>query len=436
MTRLDDRLTSPFRAVRPIAAPGDGPWPGMLTSLPSGERGVLVDAEMLGQDWGGWQAEPDGHVLGPLDIVRIPGGHEVILPVCPESLEAFIARRQASAVPLARGEAVTIGVSLLRGGAELLEREGVAGQWWLTDAGRPVFATDVDAPPVRDNTLVVLEALAHAVPHPRAWDDATAAVAALRVSAAELDRAELGLFAIADPIPLGLGPSVPRADTLPAVRADHLGAVVRESPRGLWESLARHVDADVADLVSRATTSVWRRARGARSERRRAPLILGAGIAAAVLCVGLMWPEGEGSVATAGGAGPTAATTPTALPRVAPSADEETADARPDAGTEAGSGSLPAADLEAVAAVLLERLDDCDDDECIGEIAMDGAAARLQSVTSPGERRVLVLLDDFGGIAVLRVDDSAKEMPSQLVVIALRDGEWLLRDVQDAAQQP
>ncbi|MCW3494587.1 hypothetical protein [Microbacterium sp. SSM24] len=453
MTRLEDLLTSPYRAVRPIVAPGDGPWAGMLTSLPSGERGVLVDAEVLGAGWGGWNAVPEGHVLGPLDVVRIPGGHEIILPVCPETLEGFIMRRQASAAPLTGGEAVTIGVSLLRGSVDLLGRDAVAGQWWLTDAGRPVFATDAAPSLFRDDTLAVLGALARAVPHPSAWAGAADAVSAPRPSAAELDRAEVELFTIADPVALDLTTSALRSGILPAVRNDPVGSQEREPRRALWESLARHIDADLADVVSRATTSVWRRARGARRERRRAPLLVGAGIAAAVLCVGLMWPEGEGSVATAEGAG-SAGTTPVAQPTVAstasgtevvpgPGSQSDSVGAAPDSGTGSGSGSDPSAgsgtdeDLEAGTSALLERLDRCGDDgDCIAELAMDGSAGRLQPAAAPAERRKLVLLDDFGGMAVLRVDDSAEKVPAQLVVIALEDGEWLLRDIQDAAQQP
>ena len=48
--------------------------------------------------------------------------------------------------------------------------------------------------------------------------------------------------------------------------------------------------------------------------------------------------------------------------------------------------------------------------------------------------RDVEVLDDFGGVAVLRV--SGPETPDQVVVIARRDDSWLLRDVHDVAQQP
>jgi hypothetical protein len=453
VTRSDDSLTSPYRAVRPIAVPGDGPWPGMLTCLPSGELRVLVDADLLGPEWRGWDAASDGHVLAALDVVRRQDGHDVVLPVCPESLDAFLARRAASAAPLRAAEAVTIGVSLLRGCAEIVDRAGTAGAWWLTDVGRPVFATDAAGPPILEGTRMLLDDLARAAPHPTAWAEADDALSAVRISAAELDRAELGLFAVAAPAPLDLA-RTPAAR--PAEAAGRLGpaaTIEAEPPRGLWESLARHVDADLADAVSRVTTSVWRRARAAPTGRRRAPLLAGAAVAAAVIGVGLTWPADPGDVATAGGNGPGGAVVdPSSTAAAAPTAGQ-TATPQPTsppgtgaapsegAGSEGANGDagadedLAGEDLAGVAAALLAGLDECGEDaECRAAIVMDAGAVRPMSI--PAERRAVALLDDFGGVAVLRVDDTSGGAPSQLIVIARRDGEWLLRDVHDATQQP
>lgn len=444
MTRSDDSLTAPYRALRPIAVPGDGPWPGMLTCLPSGELRVLVDADLLGPEWGGWDAAPDGHVLAALDVVRRQDGHDAVVPVCPESLEAFLARRRASAAPLRAAEAVTIGVSLLRGCGEIVDRAGTAGAWWLTETGRPVFATDAAGPPILEGTRLLLDDLARAAPHPTAWAEADAALSAVRISAAELDRAELGLFAVAAPAPLDLA-RTPAAR--PAEAAGRLGSaatIEAEPPRGLWESLARHVDADLADAVSRATTSVWRRARAAPpTGRRRAPLLTGAAVAVAVIGVGLTWPADPGDVATAGGDGSTrSVVAPSASaesPGVSPSAATAVPAASPEAVTAPSDGASGEAaadeDLVRVAVTLLAGLDECGEDaECRARIVMDAGAT--PAVGIPAERRQIALLDDFGGVAVLRVDDTSGETPSQLIVIARRDGEWLLRDVHDATQQP
>lgn len=438
MTRTDDSLTSPYRAVRPIATPGDGPWPGMLTCLSTGELRVHVDADLFNPAWRGWGAAPDGHVLAALDVVRRNGGHDVVLPVCFESLDAYLSRRRASPVPLSPGEAVTVGVSLLRGCAELLDGRPVTGAWWLLETGRPVFATDAAPTPVVDGTLALLDDLAQVAPHATAWTDAMAAVSAVRVSAAELDRAEVALFAIGRATPLDLTPGGSRgADTT------HLATVTRTAPladepeehrrRGIWESLASHVDADLADAVSRAATSVWRRSRAAPKGRRRAPMLVGAGVAAVVVGVGLMWPSENGDVATAGSEAPSTAVSdsPTASPL-----PSDLASPREPASADADDQRADD-ELDSVASALLERLDACGaNDECRGGLVMDAASWPRATELIPAERRRVVLLDDFGGVAVLRLDDAAGELTSQLIVIARQDGEWLLRDVHDVAQQP
>ena len=61
----------------------------------------------------------------------------------------------------------------------------------------------------------------------------------------------------------------------------------------------------------------------------------------------------------------------------------------------------------------------------------DGGAVDLAA-----DERSIALLDDFGDLAVLRVEGRAGEGGSQLVVIVRQDGKWLLRDVHDVAQQP
>ncbi|GAB2837698.1 hypothetical protein ACFQ0P_13740 [Microbacterium insulae] len=444
MPRPDESLTSPYRAVRPITAPTDGPWPGMLVCLPSGDRGVLVDAELLGAEWGGWDVAPDGHILGAIDVVRRAGGHDALLPVCPEHLESYLARRGAHA-PLSPGEAVTIGVSLLRGCTEAREGHHDRGSWWLTEAGRPVFAPDRAGAGFRETTLAVMDLLTQAAAsHPAAWDAAAAAVSAARRSAAELDRAELGLFQIATPVPLDLRPLASRAhDLAPRISRDL--PEDDELPRGLWGSLARHADADVADLVSRATTSVWRRLRIEPTRAgRRAPLVVGAAVAAVIIGGGLLWPAGDD--ATAEGSATNTSPTPTAV--------GETREARESAGAEApepeeSTGPMPTpqpedaaaahaeSDLGVVAGDLLARLDACGEDAaCRAALTLEGAAAEVVPSSIPPARRSAVLLDDYGGVAALRLDDTSGEMPSQFIVIARQNGEWLLRDVRDATQQP
>lgn len=443
MSPADDHLTAPYRSVRPIAAPGDGPWPGMLSCLPSGELRVHVDAARFDDEWRGWDAAPDGHVLGALDVVRRHGGHDVALPVCSEPLDAYLARRRSSPTPLSPGEAVTIGVSLLRACGEIVDGRPVSGAWWLLETGRPVFATDAAPAPFLDVTLALLEELARVAPHPTAWSEAVAAAAAVRVSSAELDRAESGLFDTGPATALDLRPAGVRGSaalTTGLIRpASSAGEEPEPRPRGIWESLARHVDADLADAISRATTSVWRRARAAPGRRRRAPLLVAAGAAVAVVGVGLMWPGEDGGSARAGnGPLPSSSSSPTSPPppsSVSSASSDRDATPTPAEG-DAESPSGPE-ELEAVTDDLLDRLDACGaDDSCREETLMDPAAWRPTSGVVPAGRREIELLDDFGGVAVLRLDDGAGEHPSQLIVIARQNGEWLLRDVHDVTQQP
>ena len=187
-----------------------------------------------------------------------------------------------------------------------------------------------------------------------------------------------------------------------------------------------HVDSDLADLVSKATTALWRRSRSRGASRpRRAPFIVAASAAAGVLAIGLLWPADSGPVATAEGpaASPTPAVDGTPQSDAHPSPNESA----PARETE---------DLEAVTEDLLDRLAACDDDLCADALFLDEHADVTGAATLPSTQRDVTLLDDFGGVAVLRVDPVGASLPPQLVVIAATDDEWLLRDVHHATQQP
>jgi hypothetical protein len=69
-------------------------------------------------------------------------------------------------------------------------------------------------------------------------------------------------------------------------------------------------------------------------------------------------------------------------------------------------------------------------------VVVDAAPLTGGAVDRRATGRTVTLLDDFGDIAVLRVDASDASIPSQMVVILRRDEKWLLRDVSDVAQQP
>ncbi|WP_349427492.1 hypothetical protein [Microbacterium sp. LWS13-1.2] len=435
MTTVEGLLGAPYRAIRTVRAREDGPWPGLLVHTAGGDACVMVDAEALGPEWIGWDAAPDGHVLAPLDIRRRPDGHDVALPVCVERLEEFVGRR-AARMPLSTGEAVTLGVSVLRGCAQIAGSPQMTGDWWLDGAGRPVLATDSSPRPAREAAAAALERVSVEASAQRTWRTAVNAVTAERISVRELEAAEEALFAIATPEPLSTVSLSPRSAVEGGVRRQepaHAGVALQDEPAppSMWQSLVAGVDNDFADTVSRATTAAWRRLR--RSERvgkpasRRAPWLVGGAVAAAVLAGGALWPT-AGGVATEN---PTDVVTPT------PSGTERASDDTPtspgDAPTDAGSP----ADLAQVAGALLDARLACGNaSDCLASVVVDAVSLPGGTVDLPATERTLTLLDDFGDIAVLRVDAADGTRPSQMIVILRRDEKWLLRDVSDVAQQP
>lgn len=426
--RDESLLRTPFREIRAVRKGEDGPWSGVLVRTPSGTVGLLVDAAVVGTDWAGWDADPGGHVLTPIDLVRRPGGHDVLLPVCSERLEDFVRRRGAPAA-LSPGEAVTLGVSVLRGCAQLVAAPGTTGEWWLDDSGRPVLATDASAERAFATAATALSVAEIDPRMQRAWDAAVHAVSAGRVTAREIADAEELLFAAADPEPLSTISLSPRraVDIAPDGRSAVLAADDAVS-RPLWQSLIGSVDADLADSVSKATTAVWRRLRTpARS--RRAPLLVGGAVAAAVLVGGALWPAAGG---VASGEPPGVGESPAATATPAPTGGE------PAPASTAGTDVPPAGDLVTVVAALLDARAACTGDTgCLEGLVADPARPLgAGTIDLPAAGRTLTLLDDFGDVAVLRADANDGGSASQLVVVIRRDEKWLLRDVHDVAQQP
>ena len=438
--------------MRRVAGGGESPWPGLLVSTPEGTTGVLVDAALLPVDWRGWDAAATGHLLAPLDVLRRPDGHDVLLPVCSERVTAFVERRAAARTDLTAGEAVNLAVSLLRGLAEA-GGQG-SGTWWLTDSGRPVLASDLGEDIVA-GTVDLGERLAGAAPGLAGALAATIEALQRGSLVREIDRLEAMMFAIEAPLPLATTVFGPRYARSVSVADDESPAEADDPPRAHWSTgLARHLDADWADVVSRTTTGVWRALRTRRTTGRARPLIAGGAIAAAVLALGLLWPTGPDAPATADGPPTGSAPTVSASPPAASAPDDTTstgttpgagapsapsADVESDAGRshETAAPPAPDGDLAAVTAQLLDaRLDCAGDAECLRAVQESpGATYPAGAVDLPGEERTVTLLDEFGGVAVLRIDPSTPATPAQLTVIVRLDERWLLRDVHDVAAQ-
>lgn len=436
------RLQEGYRVIRLLSGDAESPWPGALVCGPTGETAVAVDAITLGDAWPGWDAASSGHVLAPLDILRRTDGHDVLLPACTERLEDFLDRR-ANGSDLSVGEGVTVAVSLLRGFAELQSSaEPVHGSWWLTEAGRPVFATGDANGSLHDQTDALLRRVSLAVPElTDALPDVIDAMIDPRRRARELERAESMVFAVAEPLALAtttFGPK--RARDRVIADADDIGDL--DPPRASWLlSLSRHLDADWADLVSRTTTGLWRAVRTRRPGRRR-PWLLAGGLAGAIVAGGLLWPSGEGGPATAGVAQPSTSAVPTSAgaepgsgPTPTSSAGAPAEDDTPEPGGPAAADET--SDLVSITSALLTARTDCGSDDACLETVLESSDVAFPAgvVDLAVNERALTLLDEFGGAAVLRAEAVAPGPEPQLVVIVHAGERWLLRDVYAIAEQ-
>jgi hypothetical protein len=432
------RLQEGYRVIRQMVGEADSPWPGVLVCAPTGEIVVAVDSDLLGDRWWGWAADPKGHVLAPVDILRRTSGHDVLLPVCTERLAEFLDRRGGS--DLTAGEAVTVAVSLLRGLGELQTgADDACGVWWLTEAGRPVVATDTSDGSILEHTIDLLRRIALDVP--ALADAVTDVVEAMADSrrGRVLERAEAEIFAVAEPTALATTTFGPKRVRGRSPLQDDTVIGDSEPPRRSWPiALSRHLDAEWADVLSRTTTGVWRALRTPRAGRRR-PWLVAGGLACAIVAGGLLWPTGDGGPATARTSQP--ATDPAVAPSSSaiPASPGDTASAAASGSepVEAPHGSDQPADLTSLTAALLSARTACaGQSTCLdGVLETEDARYPPGVVDVPEEGRSLTLLDDFGGAAVLRVEPISGEGAPQLVVIVQVDGRWLLRDVYDIAEQ-
>ena len=435
----DDPLLAAYRIIRRLDAPAEAPWPALLAHDDAGPL-LLVDVPALGGDWPGWRASRDGHLVGASDLVRRADGHYAAFPPFGDRIDDFLTRRGDAA--LTDGECLTLTVSGLRGLAEagFLPPGPRGGGWWLSDAGRPVFAFHGEGESIAEATRMLLEDV-RALASPRlaaVIEEAIDVAAEPTRLARSLPRLEEALFAVASPEPLATTVFAPRRARA-AAAADEGAVRNREAPEPtLLSRLAVHVDADLADAFSQATTAVWRRLRTRGAPSRRKPLIVAGLIAGAVLTGGLLWPSG--GPATAGGApaaSPTAAGASASAATTEVTASDAPASDAPAPDAAGNPGAAEPAGLEATLDGLLTSRASCTDDGCRAALQESPTASFAAGVIDlPRTSRAVTLLDEFGGAAVLRVDAAAGDQPSQLVVIVRRDETWVLRDVYDVQEHP
>jgi len=403
-----------------------------------------------------WRVRGGEHVLAPLDVARTPEGHDVLLPHCPARLDAVIARSGRS---LPAGAVVTAAVSLIRGAAEARRCEFTTGRWWVDAAGQPLLAPGGDLWTAETAALLgeLVEGTSGALR--AAVLDAAALVTEADPPSRRHDRVEEALFDAAEPSPLrwtteeavGEEPAPRRVTSLRHAMAgletedgaEETGAVDRQAA---WAT--RLVDRDVVVRAhgavagvgnalsgfvagarahrrarsrgSTARTDVDRPARSPRRGRgRRAPLIVAAAVGIAVTAGGLAWPDNHGSseaVETVAEV-ESASETPTAEPTAAPP------------GGVASENDRIEGVLTALSSCAREDHAPCD---AVREDPM--ATPPSGVVTDDSVARDVALLDEYGGVFVYRV--AAQGHTPQVLVLVEVNGEWLVRDVYDVADQP
>ncbi|MDQ1128590.1 hypothetical protein [Microbacterium sp. SORGH_AS_0888] len=389
MTETTDPLTAGTPEILRRVGPPAAPWPAGLVRTAAGPA-LLVELDELSDAAFGPPAE---HVARPSEIFRTVEGHLALLPAL---------SRPLAPAPRSAGAAVTLAVSIVRG---LGEAGGHAcGQWWLAEGGAPVFVPVRDGEDAASAAVELLRALAG----PGA-SDVFAELAEELARPEELDAVataqwEERLFRTATPAPI----------TAASADQDAMRRRRRTEPApGLAVPVLRALDGPLASAVSDAATSLRRTA--ARLRGRRAPVVIAAGaIALVVIAVGLGWPEpGD----------PPSAAVPT----------DGTYSAPPSATTATGdTGGLP--EPVDAARELSERLSSCGDARCRAEVLEDPATVVPEDGAATAPQATLTLVDDLGGIAVVRAE--AEGRPSQLIVMVARNDSWLVRDVYDAADQP
>ncbi|GAB3153938.1 hypothetical protein GCM10027058_23460 [Microbacterium neimengense] len=366
-----------------------------------------------------WAASGE-HVLAPLDVVGTAEGPLVLLPAVRCTLESLV-RRRATVAP---GEAVTIAVSLLRGvAAETTAhpRGTCVGNWWLDNAGAPLFVHGHEgaaAAAGAADLLTMLDSGDH--------DVAARAIAAAAVAVRDTRRLLGGLCALEDDLFAAARPQAVRIEE-PSIATSITRAQARAEvnrPTPTWRRLTVAMDGSLSDLVAERVDALrqrWRRSTPAQKppRSRRPVLLVGLGVVALVLAVGLLWPE-------PGDTAPLPASSGASLPAEV-------------AGTMAPPVESPAApvrdDPVDAARALLAEWKACEEESCrqkLQEARIDADPAGAAMVADVA----LTLIDDLGGLTLVRADDPRGSAASQIVAIVRQNDEWVLRGIHDVAQHP
>lgn len=330
-----------------------------------------------------------------------------------EPFAAYLRRRGASATALTPGEVVTAAVGLLRGCRSARRSQGGA-TWWLTAHGQPVVVPDDGASDLVSATVDDLRRLATLVPDRATQELVSRAGEAVSTRAPrEWDAMERRLFAHADPEPLVLGPLTPRTTTErteidpPPVAADTFFTV----------------DGELIGVVRRSVAAL--RERRLTSSRIRATVV-GGGLAALLVAAAVLFLPGTRSPAPI--PGPTVRASPSASP-IASVVPHPSATAPPPV-----DERVPLSDdaTELARAVFADMARCGPDQDCRSALEEPSTFPR-ESLLPDAEHADITLIEDFGGVTVVRVADPAR---AQYVTLVRFDGKWLVRAVETVADQP
>lgn len=461
-------LTRELRSIRRVAPP-DAPCEATLATIEQ-EAYLLVDCDhdLIARALRYAGAE---HVWAPVDVFRRADGHDAMMPRVVEPLEMFLERRRSQA--MYAGEIVTLACSVMRGLIELRHHDDGAlatGRWWVTDAGKPVFAPTAGDPAAGASVRVMVLLAEHAQDRELVRLLADAEQACVASDIEQLADVERRLVLLAAPRPVDLGflgseletsalraapervlaPRRAAFDRLPQAhdesRGGGLGAVAGELIAGLRSRVERLRPtrrepgrSSVRDRPAAARATTQASARGSARPPRRRVWGLAIALAIIVVAVGLLWPDGESSSeAEPEQAGHAESVTPAAPPEGSPSGDVVVpAEGEPSEATPAPAAQSPEVagivpeegqpELTLVAAALLAAVGDCDATQTCADVLLDQELAGL--VPAAGTIR---LIDDYGGIAVFSV--TVPEAAPITVVIEKRGEQWLIREVNAEAE--
>jgi len=323
-----------------------------------------------------------------------------------EPFGAYLQRRARSSVDVSPGEAVTAAVGLLRG-CRRVEPPAHLMRWWLSATGRPSAVFDDGGADPIAATAESLSELAAVIPDaPTRQLVQSARESVLTRPPREWEAVERRLFRHASPLPLILGPLAP---------VDRPVEAVTTLPTKAGGVLAL-VDADLSDAVWAAVRDLAQRWRASRPLRLT---VVGVCAAALVLGVSMLMPSGDGGsgstsvvpdAAVSAAATPAAAAAPTVDPRV-PLSDDVAENAR----------------------ITLERAAQCQADTNCESETWEHGSPRGDALIPVTDATAVQMVDDFGGVSVVRVSDSSS---AQYVTLVRRNDRWLVRTVKTITDQP